>query len=112
MDKRLYKHICGYPIKEGSGLERCPGCGGRVTPWNTSPAAQELPAPLGSGDEVLARLSFWLGEEHPELAAELLERVSDALETDQPEPICRMLIRMREDLHNALRLPHEEDEAA
>lgn len=107
MDKKLYKHVCGYPIEGGSELKRCPGCGGRITPWNTSPAAQEVPAPLGSGDEVLARLSFWLGEEHPELADKLLEQVSNTLDSQQPAPIRRMLSQVQEHLHNALHIPKE-----
>ena len=79
MPEQLYRHICGYPLKEGSELDRCPGCGGRITPWNTNLADETMTAPFGSADAALDHLALWLKENHPALGQEMLKAVRQDL---------------------------------
>ncbi len=73
---RLYKHICGYPIKEEDILGHCPGCSGRILPDELKPISEELPF-LGEGAEDCMRVFVtWLQDTHPDLAAQLTEAVT------------------------------------
>lgn len=73
-----YRHICGYPLKEGSELTRCPGCGGRITPWTVKAATGRFP-PEGDAGGELQVLVRWLADEHPELAASLAGLLEDVV---------------------------------
>ena len=73
----LYKHICGYPIEEGSELTHCPGCGGRITPWNLKPG---LDAISTAEHACLTYFATWLLRRHPDLAKTLTEAVDQALQ--------------------------------
>ena len=65
-----YRHICGYPLEEGSELTRCPGCGGRITPWNVKASTGEFP-PVDATDRRMVHLLQWLASAYPETAAVL-----------------------------------------
>jgi hypothetical protein len=78
MTEELYRHICGYPLREDSKMTRCPGCGGRITPWNTNLADETMAESFGSADAALQHLADWLKKHHPTIAQEL----RDALQRD------------------------------
>jgi hypothetical protein len=78
MTNRLYRHICGYPLQEDNELKRCPGCGGRITPWNTNLADETMAESYGSAEEALKHIAGWLAEHHPNIAQDL----HDAIEGD------------------------------
>ena len=73
----LYKHICGYPIEEGSELTHCPGCGGRITPWDLKPGLEAISA---ADNVCLTHFAAWLLRRHPDLVKTLTEAVSQALQ--------------------------------
>ena len=78
MAKELYRHICGYPLKKDDEMTRCPGCGGRITPWNTNLADETTATSFGSADAALKHLAGWLVDHHPAIAQDL----RDALQKD------------------------------
>jgi hypothetical protein len=65
-----YRHICGYPLERGSEMTRCPGCGGRITPWTVKAVEGAFP-PQGDEYGSLQHLLRWLAEEKPDMAKEL-----------------------------------------
>ncbi|MBN1259347.1 MAG: hypothetical protein JXB35_01585 [Anaerolineae bacterium] len=80
-EKKLYKHSCGYPITEDAALEHCPGCGERITPWNTKPAEQVFPEQTHAGH--MSTFAQWLHTQHPNLARKLQKKLDAALENAQ-----------------------------
>ena len=73
----LYKHICGYPIEEGSELTHCPGCGGRITPWNLKPGLEAISA---TEHACFTHFAAWLLRQHPDLARTLNKAIDQALQ--------------------------------
>jgi len=101
----LYKHICGYPIEEGSELQHCPGCGGRITPWNLKPGL----AAVSTADRVcFTHFRAWLIRNHPDLAKTLNEAVGQALQGALLEQEHACLSQ----LHSALAVLDEESSHA
>jgi hypothetical protein len=87
-----YKHICGYPLMKNNELTHCPGCGGRITPWNTHPvdAASET---LKVEQATLHTLVDWLASNHPGIAIELVEALEADLQGNVSErPLLRYLL--------------------
>ncbi|MGC9349912.1 MAG: hypothetical protein ACP5JG_17365 [Anaerolineae bacterium] len=78
MTDRLYRHICGYPLEQDSELKRCPGCGGRITPWNTNLADETMAESFASADEALRHIAAWLADRHRAVA----QNLHDAIEED------------------------------
>lgn len=86
-----YKHICGYPLKEDSDLTRCPGCGGKITPWNTQPVAAE-PEPREAREAAMCTVAGWLASSHRGLAAEFARALEMDLQGEiDDEPLLRHL---------------------
>lgn len=100
-----YRHFCGYPLQEDSPFDCCPGCGERITPWNTQEVMPALPRFPVTTDETVRELAVWLAKHHRELAAQLALTLEagNTRSTDEtlgPGPLC--LVGLRVHLTRAL----------